>query len=59
MGYEGPYSLAARCLSEFLGTMFAIYLGESVIANAELAKTKVGLGTEVDAFAPFLFEWAV
>lgn len=37
------YSLAAMCGSEMIGTCFMIFLGESIIANELLPKTKVGL----------------
>ena len=40
MGYAGLYSLGSRCLSEFLATCTVIFLGESVLANELLAKTK-------------------
>ena len=34
------YSLGAQCASEAIGMCMVIYLGESVIANELLAKTK-------------------
>jgi hypothetical protein len=34
------YSLAAQCGSEIIATCFTIYLGESIIANELLPKTK-------------------
>lgn len=37
----GSYSLAARCGSEMLASGFVIWLGESVLANEILGKTKV------------------
>lgn len=40
MGYAGSYSLGARCLSEVVGMAFLIFLGESVLANELLSKTK-------------------
>lgn len=35
------YSLGAKCISEFVASFFAIWLGESVIANELLGQTKV------------------
>eukprot|EP01023_Acetabularia_acetabulum_P008001 TRINITY_DN13489_c0_g2_i1.p1 TRINITY_DN13489_c0_g2~~TRINITY_DN13489_c0_g2_i1.p1 ORF type:complete len:459 (-),score=72.38 TRINITY_DN13489_c0_g2_i1:175-1551(-) len=40
MGYEGPYTLIARCGTECMGTFMAIYLGETIIANEILPGTK-------------------
>ncbi|KAI8910075.1 aquaporin-like protein [Entophlyctis helioformis] len=40
MPYSGPYSLGTRCMTEFLGTAMAIFLGDSVIANELLPQTK-------------------
>ncbi|KAI8611960.1 aquaporin-like protein [Chytriomyces sp. MP71] len=40
MPYTGNYSLATRCLTEFVATFFAIGFGEGIIANAELPSTK-------------------
>ncbi|KAI3431548.1 hypothetical protein D9Q98_004597 [Chlorella vulgaris] len=37
---NNTYSLAAECGSEMIGTCFVIYLGESIIANELLSKTK-------------------
>lgn len=34
------YSLAAQCGSEIIATCFVIYLGEAIIANELLPKTK-------------------
>ena len=36
------YSLGAMCASECIATCLVIYLGESIIANELLAKTKGG-----------------
>ncbi|KAL6784513.1 hypothetical protein ACKKBF_B02105 [Auxenochlorella protothecoides x Auxenochlorella symbiontica] len=35
-----PYSLAAKCGSEIIATCITIYIGESILANEFLAKTK-------------------
>ncbi|KAL6785021.1 hypothetical protein ACKKBG_A02105 [Auxenochlorella protothecoides x Auxenochlorella symbiontica] len=35
-----PYSLAAKCGSEIIATCITIYIGESILANELLAKTK-------------------
>ncbi|KAI8616870.1 aquaporin-like protein [Chytriomyces sp. MP71] len=40
MPYTGSYSLATRCLTEFVATFCAIGFGEGIIANAELPSTK-------------------
>lgn len=40
MGYTGPYSLGARCSTEALATGFMIFMGDGVIANELLSKTK-------------------
>lgn len=37
------YTLGAKCVSEFVGSFIAIWLGESVIANELLGQTKVRL----------------
>ncbi|KAJ8328012.1 hypothetical protein QVD99_006258 [Batrachochytrium dendrobatidis] len=53
MPYSGKYSLATRCLTEFLGTALAIFLGDSVIANELLPLTKghsMGFGWIATAF---------
>ncbi|KAJ1344608.1 hypothetical protein BSLG_000131 [Batrachochytrium salamandrivorans] len=53
MPYSGPYSLATRCLTEFLGTTLAIFLGTSVIANELLPLTKghsMGFGWVATSF---------
>lgn len=50
----GVYSLAARCLTEFLGTTTAIFLGETIIANEVLPRTKghdLGFGFVAVGFA--------
>eukprot|EP01024_Parvocaulis_polyphysoides_P043023 TRINITY_DN39287_c1_g2_i1.p1 TRINITY_DN39287_c1_g2~~TRINITY_DN39287_c1_g2_i1.p1 ORF type:complete len:458 (-),score=65.63 TRINITY_DN39287_c1_g2_i1:877-2250(-) len=40
MGYDGPYTLMARCGAECMGTFTAIFLGESILANEILPGTK-------------------
>ncbi|KAJ3074937.1 hypothetical protein HDU98_009815 [Podochytrium sp. JEL0797] len=40
MPYTGPYTIATRCLTEFLGTMFTIGMAEAMIANELLTGTK-------------------
>eukprot|EP01025_Chloroclados_australasicus_P035205 TRINITY_DN3591_c0_g1_i1.p1 TRINITY_DN3591_c0_g1~~TRINITY_DN3591_c0_g1_i1.p1 ORF type:complete len:500 (-),score=39.15 TRINITY_DN3591_c0_g1_i1:457-1869(-) len=40
MGYEGEYTLIARCGAEGMGTFVAIYLGEAILANEILPGTK-------------------
>ncbi|KAL2915165.1 hypothetical protein HK105_205271 [Polyrhizophydium stewartii] len=53
MPYTGPYSLATRCVTEFLGTAMAIFLGNSVITNELLPLTKghgMGFGWVATAF---------
>ena len=42
MGYTGPYSLGARCLTEFIADVIFVFVGEGVFANALLNKTKGG-----------------
>ena len=41
MGYAGPYSLRARCASEVVATLIGVFLGNAVIANTQLSRTKV------------------
>eukprot|EP01026_Neomeris_dumetosa_P013345 TRINITY_DN14671_c0_g1_i12.p1 TRINITY_DN14671_c0_g1~~TRINITY_DN14671_c0_g1_i12.p1 ORF type:complete len:477 (-),score=44.35 TRINITY_DN14671_c0_g1_i12:671-2101(-) len=58
MGYEGPYSLIARCGAEFMGTFVAIYLGEAILANEILPGTKgheLGFGWVAFGFATAFF----
>jgi len=43
MGYVGPYSLRARCASEVVATLIGVFLGNAVIANTQLSRTKVRL----------------
>lgn len=60
MGYEGPYTLGARCASEFVATWMFIFLLESVLANKLLPKTKghdigfgwIALGVGLACFLP-------
>ena len=53
MGYRGPYSLGARCLSEFIADVLFAFVGLSVFANALLNKTK-GQASEF-SFVSLLF----
>ena len=46
MGYAGPYSLRARCASEVVATLIGVFLGNAVIANTQLSRTKALLHHE-------------
>ena len=55
------YSLGTQCLTEFLGTLTAIYFGEAILANELLPKTKghaVGFGWVALGFA-FSFSFGI
>lgn len=49
------YSLGAKCITEFVASFFAIWLGESVIANELLGQTKVQLRPGILLPCPRLF----